>query len=444
MRSAFLSAIVLYLLVLGISYPFVAGMAYLWIDIAKPQSLAYSLIEALPLSLIAGIFVILSLVFNRNKKPFTIHPVQVLIGLFAIWITITTYLADPMLNSWGKWDPSFKALIFTLLIPMLFRSRVQIEAYLLTIIFSLATIVFSAGVKTLMGGGGYGVLAVLGGTNTGMAESSTLAAVALMMLPLIHYVYNNSLIFPDNRILKWLLLAAGITAMAAVVGSSARTGLVAGAILLMLYVLRSNYKLVWTVVLLVALGIAAVLDLEGSTWGQRMTTINTYNEDASATGRIDVWKWTLKFVADHPLGGGFDAYRFNGIGLPNSSPNAYSSNPSVIGGKAFHSIYFEVLGEQGFPGVLLYFSAMLLTFSKLGKIKRFTKGKPMLAWANDLAVRTSDSQTVLMVSGLFIGIAFQPVMFYLVALTLCMSDVVFAEVPKPLIARNNAKEHTPA
>lgn len=444
MRNVFLTIVILYLLGLGISFPFVAGIAYLWIDIVKPQALAYSFITALPLSLIAGIFVIISYAINGEKNSFRFSLVQWLIIVFACWITFTTFIADPMLTSWVKWDPSFKALIFTVLIPLLFRSRMQLEALLLTLLFSLATIVFSAGVKTLMGGGGYGTLAVLGGANSGMAESSTLSAVALMMLPLIHFVYKNSVIFPEKRLVKFLLLAVGVTAIAAVVGSTARTGLVAGAFLLFCYVLRSHSKIFWSIVLMVALAIGATLNLEGSTWGQRMTTINTYNEDSSASSRIDVWKWTMKFVSEHPLGGGFDAYRFNGIGLPGGDLSVSTSQPIVIGGKAFHSIYFEVLGEQGFPGFFLYYSIMALTFFKLNKIRRFTKGNPELEWANNLAAKMFDAQAVLMVAGVFIGIAFQPVMFYLVAATICLSDLVFPKASKAWATRNHAKKYLTA
>ena len=445
MRSVFLGVVIVYLLALGFSNPFVAAIAYLWIDIVKPQSLAYSaVITSLPLSLISGVVVIVAYAMSKKGDSFRFSPVQWLIMTFAVWITFTTYIADPMLEPWVKWDPSFKALVFTVLIPLLFRSRLQLEALFITLIFSLATIVFSAGVKTLMGGGGYGTLAVLGGANSGMAESSTLSAVALMMLPLIHFVYQRSIILPNSRMFKLLLLAVGVTAIAAVVGSTARTGLVAGAFLLFFYLLRSQYKFVWAIILTIMIGIGSTLELEGSSWGQRMTTINSYDEDASATGRIDVWKWTLKFVAQHPLGGGFDAYRFNGIATPGGQTNASLSRPTVVGGKAFHSIYFEVLGEQGFFGFFLYFSVMLLTFFKLNKIRRFTKNKPELEWANDLAAKMFDAQAVLMVAGLFIGIAYQPVMFYLVAATICLSNVVLKKTAPTWNVRNDAKKYSAA
>jgi putative inorganic carbon (HCO3(-)) transporter len=50
------------------------------------------------------------------------------------------------------------------------------------------------------------------------------------------------------------------------------------------------------------------IDLSQTRWGARMSTVGTYNKDWSALGRIKVWEWTVRFVATHPLGGGFDSF----------------------------------------------------------------------------------------------------------------------------------------
>ena len=43
----------------------------------------------------------------------------------------------------------------------------------------------------------------------------------------------------------------------------------------------------------------------------RMSTIENHEGDESASTRVEVWRWTLEYVQDHPFGGGFDAYRSN-------------------------------------------------------------------------------------------------------------------------------------
>ena len=57
MRSVFLTVVLSYLLLLGLSYPVAAVLVYVWIDLVKPQALAYSLITDMPVAMIAGIVV---------------------------------------------------------------------------------------------------------------------------------------------------------------------------------------------------------------------------------------------------------------------------------------------------------------------------------------------------------------------------------------------------
>jgi putative inorganic carbon (HCO3(-)) transporter len=82
-------------------------------------------------------------------------------------------------------------------------------------------------VKTLLGSGGYGTLAIMGVENTGLAEGSTLALVFVMLIPLIIFLMRNTLIFPRNRLTYALSSAYIVTALATVVGTGARTGMIA-------------------------------------------------------------------------------------------------------------------------------------------------------------------------------------------------------------------------
>lgn len=430
MRGLFLSLVTLYLLLLGLSYPFVAALAYVWIDIVKPQDLAYSIINHLPIALIAtGVtFVAFLAKYNKYKPRFT--AVQGLLIVFAAWITLTSYLADPLIGSWNKWDWAFKVIVFTIFIPFLFRSRVQIEALLLTIIISVGTVAFSAGVKAALGGGGYGTLAIMGGNNTGLAEGSTLAAVCLMLIPLMHYAYKHSIIFAGRWYFKLFILAVGFTTLCSVIGTSARTGLVAGAVLLVSYVLRSKRKLLWVTVLAVGFLAVQQMDLSDTAWGTRMETINTFEQESSALGRLKVWEWTLQFVANHPLGGGFDAFKLNGIAAVTEQGVIYYP-PGVVAGKAFHNVYFEVLGEQGIVGIAIYLAMIVITFRTFGRIRRQYREDPDLAWASDLALRLRDALLMLLVGGMFIGIAYQPYIFYFIALGVSMSQLFIQNKTPP-------------
>lgn len=408
------------------SYPFAAMLAYVWIDIVKPQTLAYSIINGVPIALISAVIVLLSYVIKSDRHKIRFTPVIYLLILFCVWITFTTFNANPGIEPWFKWDWVSKIVGFSIFITFVIRSRLHVEAFFLTMIFSVATISVSGGIKAALGGGGYGVLALMGNSNQGLAEGSTLAAVCVMLLPIMHYMYHHSIIFPNSPIFKTLLVATGAVNMISIVGTGARTGLVAGVFLILLYMLRSKHKWRMALALVVVLTVVAQLNLSGTAWGGRMSSIGTYDQDSSAKGRIAVWQWTAGFALQNPLGGGFDAYKLNKIASASDAGILYFEGPEFRG-KAFHNIFFEVLGEQGIVGVTIYLAILGLTFLQLREIRRRTRGSVARLWLYDLATRLGDGLASLLVGGMFIGIAYQCYIFYTVAIVVCLGAIATKE-----------------
>ena len=154
-----------------------------------------------------------------------------------------------------------------------------------------------------------------------------------------------------------------------------------------------------------------VLIRPDSDWLDRMSTI-TDNKEVSSLGRILVWQWTLHFVQSHPFGGGFNAYVVDTITFPGADG---SLTPIVVHGKAFHSMYFEALGEHGWPGLGLLLSLMLASFVTLVRIVRKCRRLADMEWCADLAKSLMVTEAVLVACGNFIGIGFQPEVYYLFA-----------------------------
>jgi putative inorganic carbon (HCO3(-)) transporter len=422
MQSLFLSGVFAVLMFAGFSAAFTAALGFVWVDIVKPQTLAYSIINNQPLSFVAALLTVMLFVTKDRKSPPKFDVILVLITLFAIWLTFTTYMSDLPGYAWAKWDWASKVVIFAIVIPFIFRSRVQIEAFLLVFIFSSSTIFFSAGVKTLLGGGGYQTLAVIGNGNSGLSESSTLAVVCVLLIPLVMYLMRYTLLFPKNMYTRGMFMAIIGMALATVVGTSARTGVIAVLTMCVLSMIQSKKKHWWIAGLAVAAVVLMSLDLSSTRWGERMSTINTYNADSSALGRIKVWEWTIGYVAEHPFGGGFSSYLHNRIlGAAPDGTVIYVPD-GQIGGKAFHSIYFEVLGEQGYLGFAMYFAMVVLALLKLRKLKKTWRDHPGMEWIAALANAMMTSIIVFLAGGAFVGIAYQPYIFYLLSLTVAIDQ----------------------
>ena len=158
-------------------------------------------------------------------------------------------------------------------------------------------------------------------------------------------------------------------------------------------------------------------------WLDRVSSIADYESDTgSAVLRILVWKWTLEFVKSYPVGGGFHAYVVNQISLPGSA-----SNPggTIQFGRAFHSIYFEMLGEQGWPGLAMFLTIAVLALWNTVKVHRISKRNPDLEWCGALALAVRAGLAAFLSAGAFVGIAFQPMFWYFVAMTVCLRSYVW-------------------
>jgi probable O-glycosylation ligase (exosortase A-associated) len=411
-RSLYISLIYALFLFLGIAAPFVISLGYVWVDTFTPQNVAYSILTEFPVSAVMAVAAIGSyLIFDRRAPP-RLNLITVLTVCMGLWVTYTTIdEAVVPAEAWFKWNWAIKTIIFSAFMPLVFRSRVQIEAFLQIYLFSLAAAMIPYGAKTILSGGAYGQNLGLVQGNSGLAEGAFLSANCMMILPIIVHLARFGQILPRSRATTLIYIGLAVAAISANFGTYERTGLIGLAVAGVGLWLRSNRRVLFGV-LGGLLGVAALGYMLQGAWGERMQTITHYNTDSSALTRLLVWKWTLGFVVDHPLGGGFNAFYADVINVPGTEDYPESLTRH---GVAFHSIYFEVLGEHGWPGLFLFLGLIFAAYAALLGVARRAKTLG-LEWCRDLALTSVISLSVLVICGAFIGIAFTPQMYYMFAL----------------------------
>jgi len=181
----------------------------------------------------------------------------------------------------------------------------------------------------------------------------------------------------------------------AAIGSQSRGGLLAMAAMGLFLWFKSRQKFVTGIYMVIAVAImASVMPQE---WYDRMNTIKTYEEDASALGRINAWHTAFNVASDRIVGGGFSMF------TP-STFRAYAPEPQRV--HDAHSIYFQVLGEHGFIGLSLFLSIWLFAWFKAGRIMRYCRKDPEKKWAADLAAMAQVSMVGYAVGGAFLGLAY--------------------------------------
>lgn len=417
-----LTGFVLALLLAGIRRPFVWVLAYLYIDILTPQKMSYRLLAALPVSLIAFVMAFAGWVLLDDKTDSRFTMRQGIIMALLIYCGLTTMTADFPVEAANKWSWVWKAMVFALFLPLTLRTRLRIEAAALIMVLTAGAIVIDGGIKTLAGGGGYGSLRLFISENAGLYEGSTLSTVAVAIVPLVWWLMRHGTLFPKGRLVTLFGLALTFSSLLIPVGTQTRTGLLCIGLLAVLSLRNVKHRVLY--VGTIAALVLAVIPFLPDSYTQRMDTIENHQADQSALTRVAVWMWTLDYVKDHPLGGGFDAYRGNSIRIESRKVAGSDNNVSVAvdetydKARAYHSSYFEMLGEQGWPGLALWLWLQLSGLWQMERIRsRWTKRTgPDDSWQAPLANALQMAQVVFMTGSLFIGIAYQPFMFMLIGL----------------------------
>lgn len=409
-------------LALGFRRPFLWVLAYLYIDILTPQKISWSLLASLPISLIAFVLAFGGWLLLDDKRDtrFTLRQI-LMVGLLA-YCGITTTIAEFPIEAAEKWSWVWKAMLFAIFLPLTLRTRLRFEAVVTVMVLTVGGIMITGGIKTVAGGGGYGELQTFVAENSGIYEGSTLSTVAIMMVPLIWWVARYSTVFPKGKLVYLFAAALTFAALMIPVGTQARTGLLCIALMIVLS-LRTVKRRFLYLGLAGAAAVASIPFLPAS-FMERMSTIREHKADQSASTRVAVWMWTLDYVKDHPFGGGFDAYRGNSLLVPTRVVVGEGNNVTiktimhVEKSRAYHSAYFEMLGEQGYPGFLLWVWIQLLGVWQMERLRRRWRDRkgPDESWVAPLANALQIAQLVYFVGGLFLGIAFQPVMFMVIGL----------------------------
>ncbi len=422
MRDLVFIAFLAALFIAGLKRPFIFVLAYVYIDNVAPQRLTYFLLNTVPISQIFAGLAIGAWLLIDDKRHSRIAPRQIMLLILLIYCGITTSQADFPDSAWDKWDWVWKALAFAIFLPLTLRTKLRIEALALFMVLSAASIVIVGGIKTLGSGGGYGSLNLMVTNNTGLYESSIISCVAIAMIPLIRYLMKFGTIFPPD----WRVTVFGYALIFACllmpIGTEARTGLVCVALLAIL-ALRFTKRRMLYLTSIAVIGLAAI-PLMPASFTERMGSIKEYKGDASASTRIEVWKWTWDYVKDNPMGGGFDAYRSNEIRYntivreQNGSQVELKRVLIVDRARAYHSAYFEMLGEQGYFGLVLW---LAIHFGGIWRMEvLFRRYRDRSAddgrWIGWLAQALQQSHLVYLVGSLFVGIAFQPFVYILVAM----------------------------
>ncbi len=288
-------------------------------------------------------------------------------------------------------------------------------------------------IKVIISGGSGGIgtgEVVVGAEGSFFGDRVTLSVVLALALPFALYLGRRTTLLPIRwQRLAWpAMLGVAATFLIALIGTFARTGLVAGSATLLMLAARSQRKIV--AALVVAAVVLALLAITPDNWFFRMDTIVNYQDDGSAMSRIAAWKWAWHLALEHPIvGGGFGVFTLDA-----------GSIPGRPGWLEAHNIFFEVMGEHGFVGLGLFCSLIAAIYRSCTLVQKRVRGYEALAWTADLARATQVGLVAFVVGGSFVSIAFSPFLYLLAGIAVGTRGLVERELAAlaPGLALNRA------
>jgi putative inorganic carbon (HCO3(-)) transporter len=388
MRDVLMVLIVCGALPLAVRHTWFGVLLWTWISIMNPHKLAWGFAMDAPFAAAAAGATLLSLVFNRDKLRMPWEAPVVTLMFFIVWMCFTTALAFFPVESSTQLNKVLKIQLMTLIAFAALRERKHLELFVWVNALSIGFYGLKGGLFTLRDGGTNRVWGPPGGFIEGNNE---LGLALIMTIPLLNYLRVTT----PSRLVKLGLIATMVLSAVAALGTQSRGAFLAiiamGAVLW----LRSSHKLV-SGLTIVVVG-ASLLSFMPETWVQRMETIRTYENDSSAMGRINAWQTAFNLANDRVTGGGYEMYN-----------DHVNSRYSPVRGKAkaAHSIYFQVLGEHGWPGLFLFLLIGLLTFRMAGKIRKQARLRPETEWLHPLASMVQVSMVGYAVGGAFLSLAY--------------------------------------
>ncbi|PRC90964.1 putative O-glycosylation ligase, exosortase A system-associated [Solimicrobium silvestre] len=409
MRDIALFILIFSILPFVFKKPFIGVLLFTWVSLMNPHRLTYGAAYDFPFAAVIVVVTLISLLVSNQKKNFPVTGLTITLLVFVTWMTLTTFYALEPTRAWAEWSRVMKTMILVAVILLTINTKQEIQALAWTIGLSLGFFGFKGGVFTILSGGSSHVF---GPEGSYITDNNALALALVTALPLIWYVQLSV----TQKILRYGFIGLTMLTVIAAVGSYSRGALLGGAAMFFFLWLKNRQKIrTGIILLLIVVVIYAVMPAQ---WFDRMHTIDNYQQDSSALGRINAWGFAINVASANLMGGGFDCFT-NRLFVV-YAPEPYNQH-------AAHSIYFQVVGEHGFVGISLFLLFMFLAWRTGTRVLKFCKDREDLKWASDLAAMCQVSIIGYAIGGAFLTLAYYDLYYDIVAVLILLEKLLLSK-----------------
>ncbi len=412
-----------------------------WTGLIAIQTYMYGAMRTVAYVQVFSLLTLFMLLLGRDqeKAKFGVSPVAVLMILFGFHGVLSAFFAYPgLVRNWELCSNMLKTLLFCILMPMVVTRRYRFYAMLVTISIGVGFHGLVEGLKFVASGGGHRTLG-----NVKFGDNNHFALVLVMILPVLLHLFQ----YAKFRIARLGYGLVFLITCLAVISTSSRGALLT-LIAIGFWVVAISRRKIRGLFLAVFVAFV-IVNVAPASWFSRMDTLESVESvqaDSSFMGRVIAWKRASAIALKNPvLGGGFHAgqdpwlyeYFLNDQGLLGFIETPPASYPA-----ATHSIYFEVMGDLGFVGFILFVGIMLYAFVLRRQVRKISRklGAGAL-WAEDCSDMLAASMIAYLVGGAALSVAYFDLPYIIVMLMQVLKSIVEAEARMASIYRIHDNPH---
>lgn len=409
MRDISVTLVILGSLPFILRRPYIGVLMWAWIGYMNPHRLCWGFAYNFPFAEIVAGVTLISIMISKEPKKFPVDGMIVVWIVFLIWMGVTTVFAIYPETALIDYEKILKIQLMTFVIIMIMVNKERLRALIWVTTFSLAFFGVKGGIFTVVTGGEF---KVYGPAGSFIADNNSMALALLMIMPLLYYLR----LYEKRMWIRHALLASLILTFAAVLGSQSRGAFLAVLCVSIMLWLKGRHKVILGILLpfLLVGGFA----LMPKSWHERMHTIETYHQDESAMGRINAWWYSFNLANDRLTGGGLDSWS-------NKTFAKWAPDPSSV--HAAHSIYFSVLGDHGWPGLLMFVTILIMAWRKGSWTIRQCRNRDDLVWAADMARMIQVSMVAYFSGGAFLSLSYFDLPWQMIAMLAVLQRIVTQE-----------------
>jgi probable O-glycosylation ligase (exosortase A-associated) len=383
----------------------------IWNAYFRPEQWVWGgTISSLNLSVTIGIYLVATALLSGQAFVMTAR-IGLLLAFFAQTL-VSTFFAEHFAWSWTYWIEFAKVVLVSYLIVVLVSDRRRFRLAILVIAYSVGFECAKQGWTQLLlnPGGQNNNIVVFLGDNNGVALGT------MMLVPLFGALVRTATSRSEAFVHRFFLVGVfmrGIT-------TYSRGGFVAAGIIGLLTLYRSQHKI--RALIGVVVMAALVSSVMPEKFWDRMATITASSKelDASARGRLHFWEVATAMANAKP----FTGVGFNGF---ERSYAAYDTTKDFGEDRSVHSVWFGLLSELGYPGLLLFVAILLSSISSCRQVGAIATRDPSRSDLGHYAQALSTSLFVYAAGGTFLPAQYNEMLWHFVGMTIALHRIATGE-----------------